>query len=64
MALLPPLEVLTFDQACEIIHYYILRWLVERFHFVLKPSKTAKWLTYVGRGRPELPCTVAFEPYE
>jgi hypothetical protein len=22
------------------------------------------WLTYLGRGRPDLPCTVAFEDYE
>jgi hypothetical protein len=34
--LLTTLEVLTFEQACEIIRYYTLRWLVERFHFVLK----------------------------
>lgn len=34
--LLTTLEVLTFDQAGEIIRYYTLRWWVERFHFVLK----------------------------
>jgi hypothetical protein len=87
--LLTTLAVLTFDQACEIIRYYTLRWLVERFHFVLKSGcgledrqlRTADrlqrflalanvvawrllWLTYLGRGRPDLPCTVAFEAYE
>jgi hypothetical protein len=87
--LLTTLEVLTFDQACEIIRYYTLRWLVERFHFVLKSGcgledrqlRTADrlqrflalanvvawrllWLTYLGRGRPDLLCTVAFEDYE
>jgi hypothetical protein len=87
--LLTTLEVLNFDQACEIIRYYTLRWLVERFHFVLKSGcgledrqlRTADrlqrflalanvvawrllWLTYLGRGRPDLPCTVAFEDYE
>lgn len=34
--LLTTIQVLTFDQACDIIRYYTLRWLVERFHFVLK----------------------------
>ena len=87
--LLTTLEVLTFDQACEIIRYYTLRWLVERFHFVLKSGCALEdrqfrqadrlqrflalanvvawrllWLTYLGRGRPDLPCTVAFEDYE
>lgn len=87
--LLTSLQVLNFDQACEIIRYYTLRWLVERFHFVLKSGcaledrqlRTADrlqrflalanvvawrllWLTYLGRGRPDLPCTVAFEAYE
>ncbi len=87
--LLTTLEVLNFDQACEIIRYYTLRWLVERFHFVLKSGcgledrqlRTADrlqrflalanvvawrllWLTYLGRGRPDLPCTVAFEDDE
>jgi hypothetical protein len=87
--LLTTLEVLNFDQACEIIRYYTLRWLVERFHFVLKSGCVLEdrqfrqanrlqrflalanvvawrllWLTYLGRGRPDLPCTVAFEDYE
>jgi hypothetical protein len=87
--LLTTLEVLNFDQACEIIRYYTLRWLVERFHFVLKSGCALEdrqfrkadrllrflalanvvawrllWLTYLGRGRPDLPCTVAFEDYE
>jgi len=87
--LLTTLEVLNFDQACEIIRYYTLRWLVERFHFVLKSGCAVEdrqfrqadrlqrflalanvvawrllWLTYLGRGRPDLPCTVAFEDYE
>jgi len=87
--LLTTLAVLTFDQAGEIIRYYTWRWLVERFHFVLKSGcgledrqlRTADrlqrflalanvvawrllWLTYLGRGRPDLPGTVAFEDYE
>jgi hypothetical protein len=87
--LLTTLEVLDFDQACEIIRYYTFRWLVERFHFVLKSGCALEdrqfrqadrlqrflalanviawrllWLTYVGRGRPDLPCTVAFEDFE
>ena len=87
--LLTTLEMLNFDQACEIIRYYTLRWLVERFHFVLKSGCALEdrqlrqadrlqrflalanvvawrllWLTYLGRGRPDLPCTVAFEDYE
>ena len=87
--LLTTLEVLDFDQACQIIRYYTLRWLVERFHFVLKSGCALEdrqfrradrlqrflalanvvawrllWLTYVGRGRPDLPCTVAFEEDE
>ncbi len=87
--LLTTLEVLNFEQACEIIRYYTLRWVIERFHFVLKSGcaledrqlQTADrlqrflalanviawrllWLTYLGRGRPDLACTVAFEDYE
>jgi hypothetical protein len=87
--LLTTLEVLDFDQACEIIRYYTLRWLIERFHFVLKSGCALEdrqfsqadrlhrflalanvvawrllWLTYVSRGCPDLPCTVAFEEYE
>lgn len=87
--LLTTIQVLTFDQACDIIRYYTLRWLVERFHFVLKSgcaledrqlrtadrlqrflalANVVAWrllgLTYLGRGRPDLPCTVAFEEYE
>lgn len=87
--LLTTLDVDNFDQACEIIRYYTLRWLVERFHFVLKSGCALEdrqfgradrlqrflalanviagrllWLTYLGRGRPDLPCTVAFEDYE
>jgi Transposase Tn5 dimerisation domain/Transposase DNA-binding len=80
--LLTTLAVLTFEQACEIIRYYTLRWLVERFHFVLKSGCALEdrqfltadrlqrflalanvvawrllWLTYLGRGQPDLPCT-------
>lgn len=87
--LLTTLDVFNFDQACEIIRYYTLRWLVERFHFVLKSGCALEdrqfrqadrlqrflalanivawrllWLTYLGRGHPDLPCTVAFEAYE
>lgn len=87
--LLTSLAVLNFDQACQIIQYYTCRWLVERFHFVLKSGCALEsrqlrqadrlhrflalanivawrllWLTYLGRGQPNLPCTVAFEDYE
>ncbi|RME75010.1 MAG: IS4 family transposase [Chloroflexi bacterium] len=34
--LLTTLEINNFDQACELITYYTRRWLIERFHFVLK----------------------------
>lgn len=34
--LLTTLAVDSFDQACPIIEYYTLRWIIERFHFVLK----------------------------
>lgn len=87
--LLTTLEVASFEQACQIIKFYTFRWLVERFHFVLKSGCAVEdrqlrtldrlqrflalanvvawrllWLTYLGRGQPDLPCTVAFEDYE
>jgi hypothetical protein len=87
--LLTTLPVTNFDQACQIIQYYTARWLIERFHFVLKSGcaledrqlRTADrlqrflalanvvawrllWLTYLGRGQPDLPCTVAFADFE
>ena len=34
--LLTTLEITTFEQACQLIEYYTRRWLIERFHFVLK----------------------------
>lgn len=34
--LLTTLEINNFDQACQLITYYTRRWLIERFHFVLK----------------------------
>ena len=34
--LLTTLAVNSFDQACQIIEYYTRRWIIERFHFVLK----------------------------
>ena len=34
--LLTTLPVTNFDQAMEIIHYYSLRWIIERFHYMLK----------------------------
>lgn len=34
--LLTTLAVTNFDQACQVIEYYTLRWLIERLHFVLK----------------------------
>jgi len=87
--LLTTLEVSSFELACQIIQYYTFRWLIERFHFVLKSGCALEerqlrsvdrlrrflalaqvvawrllWLTYLGRGRPDLLCTVAFEDYE
>jgi hypothetical protein len=87
--LLTTLEVASFEEASQIIQYYTFRWLIERFHFVLKSGCALEerqlrsvdrlqrflalaqvvawrllWLTYLGRGRPDLPCTVAFEAYE
>jgi len=34
--LLTTLEISSFEQACQFIEYYTCRWLIERFHFVLK----------------------------
>ncbi len=87
--LLTSLPVPDFSAALTIIDYYVKRWLVERFHFVLKSGCALEdrqlrtghrlqrflalanlvawrllWLTYIGRGQPDLPCSVAFEDYE
>lgn len=35
-ALLTTLPIATFEAACQIIEYYTQRWIIERFHFVLK----------------------------
>ncbi len=34
--LLTTVEITPFEQACQFIEYYACRWLIERFHFVLK----------------------------
>jgi len=34
--ILTSLPVNTFEQALQIIEYYMLRWIIERFHFLLK----------------------------
>jgi hypothetical protein len=34
--LLSTLEITSFDQACQFSDYYSCRWIIERFHFVLK----------------------------
>jgi hypothetical protein len=34
--LLTSLEVSTLEQACQVVYYYSLRWLVERLHYTLK----------------------------
>ena len=34
--LLTTLEIETFAQACQLVEHYAHRWLIERFHFVLK----------------------------
>ena len=34
--LLTTWQITTFDQACQLIEYYTRRWIIERFHFVLK----------------------------
>lgn len=35
-ALLTTLPVRNFDEACRLIEFYTRRWIIERFHFVLK----------------------------
>lgn len=34
--LLTTVEINSFEQACQFIEFYTCRWLIERFHFVLK----------------------------
>jgi Transposase DNA-binding/Transposase Tn5 dimerisation domain len=34
--LLSTVEIASFEQACQFIAYYACRWIIERFHFVLK----------------------------
>jgi hypothetical protein len=34
--LLSTVEITSFEQACQFIGYYACRWIIERFHFVLK----------------------------
>ena len=34
--LLSTVEITSFEQACQFIEYYACRWIIERFHFVLK----------------------------
>jgi hypothetical protein len=34
--LLTSIPVTTLEEACRIIHFYTLRWLIERFHYTLK----------------------------
>jgi hypothetical protein len=34
--LLTTVEMTSFEQACQFVEYYTCRWLIERFHFVLK----------------------------
>lgn len=34
--LLTTCPITTFEQACQLIEYYSRRWIIERFHFVLK----------------------------
>jgi hypothetical protein len=34
--LLTTVQITSFEQACQFIEYYACRWLIERFHFVLK----------------------------
>lgn len=34
--LLTTVEITSFEQACHFIEYYAYRWIIERFHFVLK----------------------------
>jgi hypothetical protein len=34
--LLSTIEITSFEQACQFIQYYTCRWIIERFHFVLK----------------------------
>ena len=30
------MPIASFDEACRLIEFYTLRWIIERFHFVLK----------------------------
>ena len=34
--LITTLNVTSFEQACQCLRWYALRWLIERFHYVLK----------------------------
>jgi len=87
--LLTTWQIANFEQACQLIEFYSRRWIIERFHFVLKSGCALEqrqlkkefrlerflllanvvawrllWLTYLGRIKPDLPCTVALEDYE
>jgi hypothetical protein len=42
--LLTSIPVLSAEIAAQIIHYYVLRWLIERFHYVLKQGFKAEEL--------------------
>lgn len=35
-SLLTTMPISSFDEACRLIEFYTLRWIIERFHFVLK----------------------------
>ena len=87
--LLTTLAVPDLAMAATCVCWYSLRWLIERYHYVLKSgcrvealqlSTAARlanalavyalvavqvlWLTYLARGQPDLPCTVALSAGE
>jgi len=87
--LLTTLAVPDLAAAAQCVCWYSLRWLIERYHYVLKSgcrvedlqlSRAVRleravavyslvavqvlWLTYLARGQPDLPCTVALSTAE
>ncbi len=44
--LLTTLPVRDFGEACEIVAFYVLRWVIERFHYVLKQGMKVERLQF------------------
>ena len=49
--LLTTLNVTSFEQACQCLRWYALRWLIERFHYVLKSGCRIEQLQLETRER-------------